>query len=66
MVTVGYGDITPTNDYEMIVANITMFVACGVFAFSVNSIGIVLQNINEGGLKFKHTLNLINNYMNRN
>lgn len=42
MVTVGYGDITPTNQIELFVANITMFIACGVFAFSVNSIGIVL------------------------
>lgn len=42
MVTVGYGDITPTNDIEVACANFTMFVACGVFAFSVNSIGIVL------------------------
>lgn len=42
MVTVGYGDISPTNDLEVACANFTMFVACGVFAFSVNSIGIVL------------------------
>jgi hypothetical protein len=42
MVTVGYGDITPKNNYELICANVTMFVACGVFAFSINAIGIVL------------------------
>ncbi len=42
MVTVGYGDITPKNNLELATANITMFVACGVFAFSVNSIGIIL------------------------
>jgi hypothetical protein len=42
MTTVGYGDITPNNNYERLTANITMFLACGVFAFSINSIGIVL------------------------
>ncbi len=42
MITVGYGDITPKNDIEMICANSTMFMACGVFAFSVNSIGIMI------------------------
>ncbi len=42
MVTVGYGDITPKNNLELLTANIIMFFACGVFAFSVNSIGIVL------------------------
>ena len=47
MVTVGYGDITPVNNNEVLCANIVMFVACGVFAFSMNSIGIVLQNINN-------------------
>ena len=66
MSTVGYGDITPKNDWELIVANFTMFIACGVFAFSVNSLGLVLQNINEGRMKFKNSLKLINGYMNNN
>ena len=42
MVTVGYGDITPKNNLELIIANVTMFLACGVFAFSVNSIGVMV------------------------
>lgn len=42
MVTVGYGDITPKNKNEYLCANITMFLACGVFAFSVNSIGVIV------------------------
>ena len=42
MVTVGYGDITPTNNKELLVCIVSMFVSCGVFAFSVNSIGIEL------------------------
>ncbi len=47
MITVGYGDVTPQNNYEVIAATATMFVACGVFAFSINSIGIIVQNIYE-------------------
>ena len=42
MVTVGYGDITPKNNLELLCANATMFIACGVFAFSVNSIGLIV------------------------
>jgi len=42
MTTVGYGDIVPTNDVERLCANFTMLVVCGVFAFSINSIGIML------------------------
>jgi hypothetical protein len=39
MVTVGYGDVSAQNDYEVLVATVTMFVTCGVFAFSINAIG---------------------------
>ena len=39
MTTVGYGDITPKNNYELLFANITMFFSCGVFGFAISSIG---------------------------
>ena len=47
MITVGYGDITPKNNMELLVANVTMFLACGVFAFSINSIGFIVGHINK-------------------
>lgn len=33
MVTVGYGDITPSNEAETFFAIITIFFACAVFAY---------------------------------
>ena len=42
MTTVGYGDITPKNDIELICANCTMFLACGVFGYSINCIGLLV------------------------
>ena len=42
MTTVGYGDITATNNKEVIFSIFTMFLSGGVFAFSVNSVGIVV------------------------
>ena len=42
MTTVGYGDISPKNNIEVIVATIAMLLASAVFAFSINTIGIVL------------------------
>jgi Ion channel len=73
MTTVGYGgkifviaDITPQNNYERIICNITMFMACGVFAFSVNSIGIVLQNLYKSRLEYVRSVTLINNFMSKN
>lgn len=47
MTTVGYGDIIPQNDDEIVVAFITMIFSCAVFAFSINSLGMILQNINS-------------------
>ena len=47
MVTVGYGDITGTNPLEVFISNIIMFIACGVFGFSINSLGYLLKKINK-------------------
>lgn len=39
MVTVGYGDITPLNEYERLLSVVTILLACGIFAYSINEIG---------------------------
>ena len=39
MITVGYGDILPSNYDEMILCIITMLIACAVFGYSINIIG---------------------------
>lgn len=38
MVTVGYGDVTPRNNYEIPYTSMTMIGSCLIFAYSVNSI----------------------------
>jgi hypothetical protein len=38
MLTVGYGDITPKNRYEVNFAIVVEFTSCLVFAYSVNKI----------------------------
>lgn len=47
MITVGYGDISPTNNYERTFCILLMLVACGIFAFMLNKIGSVLDDINK-------------------
>ena len=42
MITVGYGDVTAKNNIELFFSIIIMFLACGVFAFSINSIGAMV------------------------
>ena len=43
MLTVGYGDLTPTNKTEMFFNIWAMFLGCAVFGYSMNSIGEILK-----------------------
>ena len=38
MCTVGYGDVYPTNYYEIMLLIVNMLIACGVFAHAVISL----------------------------
>ncbi|CAD8113554.1 unnamed protein product [Paramecium sonneborni] len=66
MITVGYGDLTPQNNNERLCANMSMFLACGVFAFSFNSIGLMLSNLNSRQVLYKRSTNLLNSYLTKN
>ena len=46
MVTVGYGDIAPTNTYERLYVMVAMLIASGVFAYTINSIGTIVSRYN--------------------
>jgi len=65
IMTVGYGDITPQNPYEAIFAMITIIFGCGLYAFNLNSIGIILQNSQKKEHKFRDELRIINRFMDR-
>ena len=43
MLTVGYGDITPTNKLEVLFNIFAMFVGCAMFGYSMNKIGEILN-----------------------
>ena len=43
MTTVGYGDLYPITELEMVFAMISMLVACGVFAYVVGSIETIVR-----------------------
>eukprot|EP00360_Condylostoma_magnum_P000556 CAMPEP_0168315038 /NCGR_PEP_ID=MMETSP0210-20121227/9962_1 /TAXON_ID=40633 /ORGANISM="Condylostoma magnum, Strain COL2" /LENGTH=44 /DNA_ID= /DNA_START= /DNA_END= /DNA_ORIENTATION= len=43
MTTVGYGDIVPFTVNEKVYAMFSMIVACGVFAYTVGSIGSLVS-----------------------
>ncbi|CAD8065372.1 unnamed protein product [Paramecium sonneborni] len=66
MVTVGYGDITGRNNYEILTSNIMMIFSSCIFAYSMNSIGNILKSINDSKLNYRRTISAINNYMQKN
>ena len=61
--TVGYGDISPTNPIETWFIIIFIYVACVVFAYTINSIGLILDNINKNQKEYLKEVNLVNNFM---
>jgi hypothetical protein len=63
MTTVGYGDVLPQNEMEYIVCMIIMLISCGIFAYTLNTITSVLQNINKATELYKQDLQAIEQYM---
>jgi hypothetical protein len=47
MTTVGYGDISPENQREALVAMLAMLVGSLMFGYSINSIGELLKKMNK-------------------
>ena len=45
MITVGYGDITPITNAEKIYVIFFTLISCGVFAYSVNTIGSIFREV---------------------
>lgn len=53
MITVGFGDIVPATTAERLVAIVAMLSGCVLFAYSMNTIGMLVQNINARASKTK-------------
>ncbi|CAK94917.1 unnamed protein product (macronuclear) [Paramecium tetraurelia] len=66
IVTVGYGDLTPQNWIEIVFTIIMMFLSSCVYAYSLNSIGIILKNIQDTKYEYKKMLLRINGFMDKN
>ncbi|CAK78550.1 unnamed protein product (macronuclear) [Paramecium tetraurelia] len=66
MTTVGYGDITAQSQLEIIYVDIIMFLSSGVFAYSMNSIGMILKNLQDSKIKYKRSLLQMNTFMSKN
>ena len=65
MTTVGYGDIVPFTINEKVYATASMIVACGVFAYTVSSIGTLVSKQNAEANAYRERVIAVNQYMKR-
>jgi len=47
IVTVGYGDITPQNEYERLFTIVFMLIATAVFGYTMNTVSTIIGELNE-------------------
>jgi len=47
MVTVGYGDVRPGNELEKFVSILTIMMSCGVYAYCLNMVGVIFQELQK-------------------
>lgn len=64
--TVGFGDIVARTLTEKAFMICFINIACVLFAYNINSIGMILQNLNKGEKEFKRIIQSINGYMKMN
>jgi voltage-gated potassium channel Kch len=65
LLTVGYGDITPVTNTEKIFVIVMAMITCGVFGYSINSIGLIFKEMEEKTEKFRNQLSFINSHLKR-
>ncbi|EAR98284.2 cation channel family protein (macronuclear) [Tetrahymena thermophila SB210] len=65
MTTVGYGDISACNYIEALFISISMILFSCVFAYSINNIGFILQEIEKSSKQLNDNITTIQRYLNR-
>ncbi|KRX05685.1 hypothetical protein PPERSA_09825 [Pseudocohnilembus persalinus] len=63
MITVGYGDIVPITQTERFFLILLTILSCGIFAYSVNSIGSIISTLTKDHREFKLKMFMLTNFM---
>lgn len=63
LTTVGYGDITPTNDLEIVFTLIIMFLGVSMYAFIIGNVASLIANLDANQGRFREKLDQIQAYM---
>lgn len=65
LATVGYGDITPQNNKEKIYCMVVMLLGGGIFAYNINKLSNIFNDITKDQREYKTNLKLLNKMMRR-
>lgn len=65
LATVGYGDITPQNTKEKIYCMMVMLLGGGIFAYNINKLSNIFNDITKDQREYKANLKLLNKMMKR-
>ncbi|KAL4460502.1 hypothetical protein ABPG74_000253 [Tetrahymena malaccensis] len=65
MVTLGYGDIVPITSMERIFVIIMSLSSCGIFAYSFNQIGEIIQEMQRSKAEFQQKMRQLNYLMSK-
>ncbi|EAS05020.2 cation channel family protein (macronuclear) [Tetrahymena thermophila SB210] len=63
MSTVGYGDITPISEIELLWSLFSILMSSQMFAYSINTIGQLLREFSKKDQETQNKIYLINKYM---
>ncbi|EAS03000.2 cation channel family protein (macronuclear) [Tetrahymena thermophila SB210] len=63
MITIGYGDVTPITIYERIYVIFVTLMSCGVFAYSLNQIGLLIQALTKTSNQLKQRMNMLTRHL---
>lgn len=66
MATVGYGDIVPITQNEIIFSIFALLVSCAMFAYTVGSIGVLISELTEDERNYREKCVSINSFMKHN
>ncbi|CAD8182669.1 unnamed protein product [Paramecium octaurelia] len=63
MTTVGYGDIVPVNQNELMACIMIVLLSSAIFAYTLNTITTVLKDIDQNKSQFNQEARIIQNYL---
>lgn len=64
LATVGYGDITPTSNAQMVFAIGVMIIGAGVYGFAIANVANILANIDPAKVRYREMVERLTVFMN--